>query len=97
MVHMGGVGHADLTRAAIEMAQEHPNLTLIGSAVRYKAVLKAIQTLGAERVCFGSDTPFGLMHVEVAAYHALLTDEISAREYELVMSGNIKRLLGLKV
>jgi uncharacterized protein len=92
MVHMGGVGHADLSNAAIEMAQECPNLTLIGSSVRYTAVLKAIHTLGAERVCFGSDTPFGLMHVEVAAYKALLED-FSPAERELIMGDNINRLL----
>jgi uncharacterized protein len=92
VVHMGGVGHADLTDAAIEMAQECPNLTLIGSAVRHAAVLKAIQKVGAERVCFGSDTPFALMHVEVAAYRALLED-LPAPHQGLVMGGNIARLM----
>jgi predicted TIM-barrel fold metal-dependent hydrolase len=95
MVHMGGVGHADLTNAAIEMAQECPNLTLIGSGVRYPAVLKAIHTLGEERVCFGSDTPFSLMHVEVAAYRALLQD-LSDEAQDLIMCGNIARVLGIK-
>jgi predicted TIM-barrel fold metal-dependent hydrolase len=95
MVHMGGVGYADLSNAAIEMAQECPNLTLIGSAVRAVAVLKAIHTLGADQVCFGSDTPFALMHVEVAKYEALLEDEVTPAEKELVMAGNIARLMGL--
>jgi predicted TIM-barrel fold metal-dependent hydrolase len=94
MVHMGGVGFADLTGAAIEVAQECPNLTLIGSAVRAVAVLKAVKTLGAERVCFGSDTPFALMHVEVAKYHALLQGEVSPAEQQRVMGGNIARLFG---
>ena len=97
MVHMGGVGFADLTNAAIEMAEECPNLTLIGSGVRYEAVFTAIQRLGAQRVCFGSDTPFAFMHVCVAAYHALLNDEISAAEQEMVMGGNIARVLNLPV
>ena len=96
MVHMGGVGYADLSNAAIEMAQEYPNLTLIGSAVRAVAVLKAIETLGAHRVCFGSDTPFALMHVEVAKYNALLEGEVTPEEKRLVMAGNIARLMGLK-
>jgi predicted TIM-barrel fold metal-dependent hydrolase len=95
MVHMGGVGHADLSNAAIEMAQECPNLTLIGSAVRAVAVLKAIKTLGADRVCFGSDTPFALMHVEVAKYDALLEGEVTPAEKQLVMAGNIARLMGM--
>jgi len=94
-VHMGGVGHADLTNAMIEFAQQYPNITLIGSAVREVAVLKAIHTLGASRVCFGSDTPFSLMHVEVAKYRALLEGEVTTKEKDLIMGGNIARLFGL--
>jgi predicted TIM-barrel fold metal-dependent hydrolase len=97
MVHMGGVGYADLSNAAIEMAQECPNLTLIGSAVRAVAVLKAVKTLGADRVCFGSDTPFALMHVEVAKYDALLDGEVTSEEKQMIMAGNIARLLGLDI
>ena len=96
MVHMGGVAHHDLSNAAIEIAQEHPNLTLIGSAVRAVAVLKAIRTLGATRVCFGSDTPFALMHVEVAKYNALLDGEVSEEDKHNIMAGNIARLMGLR-
>ncbi|MCK5117944.1 MAG: amidohydrolase family protein [Candidatus Latescibacteria bacterium] len=95
MVHMGGVAFADLSHAATEMAQEHVNLTLIGSAIRAVRVLQAIKTLGSTRVCFGSDTPFALMHVEVAKYHALLDGEVSEEEKYHVMAGNMARLLGL--
>lgn len=97
MVHMGGVGHADLTNAAIEMAQECPNLVLIGSGVRFEAVLKAVKTIGADRVCFGSDTPFSLMHVSVAAYQALLKGETTPLEQAQVMAGNIARVLGCPI
>ena len=96
MAHMGGVAHHDLSNAAIEMAQECPNLILIGSAVRARAILKAIKVLGANRVCFGSDTPFELMHVEVAKYKALLNGEVTPEEKQQVMGSNIARLLGLK-
>lgn len=94
-VHMGGAGRPDLSRAAIELAQAHANVTLIGSAVDHLSVLNAITTLGAERVCFGSDTPFQLMHVCVAMYHALLDHEISDAENALVMGGNLKRVFGV--
>jgi len=97
MVHMGGAAFADLSNAAIEIAQEHLNTTLIGSAIRSIPVLRAIKTLGASRVCFGSDTPFELMHVEVAKYHALLDGEVTQDEKQLVMAGNIIRLFGLRV
>jgi predicted TIM-barrel fold metal-dependent hydrolase len=94
MVHMGGAAKPDLSAAAIEIAQEHPNLTLIGSSIRAVAILKAIKQLGSTRVCFGSDTPFALMRVEVAMYNALL-DELSEREKQDVMAGNMVRLLDL--
>lgn len=95
MAHMGGVAHHDLSNAAIEVAQECPNLFLIGSAVRARAILKAIKVLGASRVCYGSDTPFELMHVEVAKYRALLEDEVTPEEKQQVMGGNIARLMDL--
>lgn len=94
-VHMGGVAFHDLSDACIEVAQEYPNITLIGSAVRAVNILKAIKTLGADRVCFGSDTPFAMMHVELAMYKALMQDEISADDQALVLGGNMARLFGL--
>lgn len=97
MVHMGGAASPDLSNAAIEIAQEYPNLTLIGSAIRAIAVLKAIKRLGSTRVCFGSDTPFALMHVQVAKYNALLDGEVSDEDKYNVMAGNMIRLLNLKV
>jgi predicted TIM-barrel fold metal-dependent hydrolase len=95
MVHMGGVGHADLTAAAIEIAQQHRNITLIGSAVKSRPILRAVQVLGAERLCFGSDTPFEYMHVELARYRALLTGEVSDNDLAGILGGNILRVLGL--
>jgi predicted TIM-barrel fold metal-dependent hydrolase len=92
MVHMGGVAHHDLSNAAIEIAQECPNITLIGSAVQATKILKAVKTLGAGRVCFGSDTPFALMHVEIAKYNALLDGEVTPAEKELILGGNIAGL-----
>ena len=92
-IHMGGVGLPDLTDACIEMAQACPNVTLIGSMVHHVPILKAIRTLGPERLCYGSDTPFALMHVCVAMYHALLSDELSPPDYAKVMGENVLRVL----
>jgi hypothetical protein len=93
LAHMGGVGVPSLHRATIEFAEQHANLHLIGSAAESKAILQAVGRLGAERVCFGSDTPFALMHVELARYRALLKD-LDEAERDLVMGGNIARILG---
>ena len=95
MVHMGGAGFPNMSRAAIEAALECPNMTMIGSAIGSYAILNAIRQLGAGRVCFGSDTPFEPMHVELAKYNALLDGELSEEEKYNVMAGNIIRLLKL--
>ncbi|GHV37746.1 hypothetical protein AGMMS49546_06520 [Spirochaetia bacterium] len=95
MVHMGGVSSPDLSSVCIEMAVKHKNMHLIGSCVRYNSVVKAIQTLGASRVSFGSDTPFSIMHADVCAYQAFLSDLFTAEDQRLVMGENICRLLKL--
>jgi predicted TIM-barrel fold metal-dependent hydrolase len=94
-VHMGGVGFPDMTRAAIEAAAEHNNITLIGSMVNHTQVLKAIKTIGPERVCFGSDTPFAMMRVCVAMYESMLKD-FDKDAVNAVMGGNILSLFCLK-
>ena len=95
MVHMGGVGYPALNRAAVEVAEQHANVSLVASAVQEMAILRAIESLGAGRVCFGSDTPFRLMHVQLAMCRALLGDH-PAEDRARVMGGNIARLLGIE-
>ena len=95
MVHMGGAAFHDLSRAAIEVAARHPTITIVGSAVRAIPILTAIKQLGANRVCFGSDTPFELMHVELAKYRALMEHEVAPAEQANVLGGNVMRLFGL--
>jgi predicted TIM-barrel fold metal-dependent hydrolase len=94
MVHMGGAGLPALNRSAVEMAQQHANIILIGSSIGDRSVLDALQALGSARVCYGSDAPFHLMHVCLAMYQALLRD-FSAADRANVMGGNIARLLGV--
>jgi predicted TIM-barrel fold metal-dependent hydrolase len=95
MVHMGGAGQPPLIRSAIETAQQHANITLIGSSIDDRPVLNALQALGARRVCFGSDAPFHLIHVRLAMYRALLRD-FSEEDRACVLGGNLARVLGLK-
>jgi predicted TIM-barrel fold metal-dependent hydrolase len=94
VVHMGGVGHQDMANAVIEFAREYPNMHLVGSAVRTNAILKAVAALGATRVCFGSDTPFELMQVELARYQAMLSD-LPEVERDKVLGGNLAKLIGV--
>ncbi len=53
------------------------------------AVPDAIKTLGAGRVCFGSDTPFARVHVCVAMYDAPAEGEITAAQKAGIMGGNL--------
>ena len=85
IVHMGGAGVPDMSDACIEFAKECPNMMLVGSAIAYPKILKAIRALGAKRVCFGSDAPFSLQHVELAAYKALLDGEVSEEEKQDIL------------
>ncbi|RJP26227.1 MAG: amidohydrolase [Candidatus Abyssobacteria bacterium SURF_5] len=94
MVHMG-MTNVDLNNAVIEMALECPNMALVGSATTYKAILQAIETLGASRVCFGTDAPFQWPHVVRAMYNSALEGEVTQKEKSLVMGGNIARILKL--
>jgi predicted TIM-barrel fold metal-dependent hydrolase len=95
MVHMGGAAYPDLSRTAIEVASEHPNITIVGSAIGPIPILDAIRTLGPERICFGSDTPFELMHVELAKYRALLDGDVPADDQAKILAGNLLQLLRL--
>jgi hypothetical protein len=92
MVHMGGAGVPALDRSAVEVAAQQPNITLIGSAIGERAILRALDALGPDRLCFGSDMPFGLMHVQLAMYRALLRDHDAAAQAK-VLGGNLARLL----
>ena len=88
LVHMGGAGKPDLSNACIDVAKVCPNVMLTGSAVSYLSIIHAIKELGPERVCFGSDAPFALPHVERAAYEAFLPDVTDAAGAELIMCKN---------
>lgn len=94
MVHMGGAGTPALEISAVETAAEHANITLIGSAIDERSILRAIHTLGTDRICFGSDMPFRLMHVILAMYQAMLRD-FDETDRTKILGGNLAGLLKL--
>lgn len=93
MIHMGGASFMDFSEAAIDVAAECPNITLIGSAIRSIPLIKAITVLGPERIAFGSDAPFEIPYIEVAKYKAILKQEFPASYYDLVMGQTIGKHL----
>lgn len=94
MVHMGGVGREHLHREAIEFAAEHDNLFLGTSKADPAWVRIAIETLGAARVCYASDTPFQDMRYPLATHVEILRG-LPEHDQELVMGGNMRNLLNL--
>ena len=94
LVHMGGAGSPALHNAVIELAAENPSWYLIDSEADYRAVLKALQVLGSESICYGSDTPFCPMRYEWGIRQVIYQD-LSENERANVLGGNMARLLGL--
>ncbi len=94
IVHMGGGAHPSMSNAAIDLAKRYPNWWLIDSEAGYRDVHRALQALGADRVCYGSDTPFVPMRFEWGIRQVVYQD-LSAAERAMVFGNNIARLLGL--
>ena len=94
MVHMGGAGSPDRSSEVIAAAKECPNMWLIGSAIGAASVKTAIDELGAERVMFGSDSPFADPRACAAAYDEMLRPYDQAVK-DLVMYQNAQRLFKL--
>ena len=53
----------------------------------------ALDKLGADRVCFGSDVPFAPMHVQLAMFRAIVQD-MSEEDQAKILGGNILKVLG---
>ncbi len=87
LVHMGQTEND----AAIEAAAAHPNILLVGSGMPdYAPVARAVRRLGSDRVCYGSDAPFGDMAKILQAYQDVLA-HLSAEEKQRVMWENLAR------
>jgi predicted TIM-barrel fold metal-dependent hydrolase len=89
MVHMGVFWLTDL---AIEKASEHLNLFLDTSRAPIFEIAQAVREAGPEKVIWGTDSPF----VDYEWEFKKMSRVSDSREaYELVVGGNIARLLGV--
>lgn len=94
MVHIGCGGHSyDLSRQAIEMAKECPNIYLVGSDIGTRSLINAVAQLGTDRICFGSDAPFEHMGVEVNRYKTLFEETLPKEGYDRLMYKNVLEFL----
>ncbi|MCL5005697.1 MAG: amidohydrolase family protein [Acidobacteria bacterium] len=95
MAHAGGQPFAfgDWNRA-IMMAQRFENLYLDTTSSTLDAgfVEKAVAVLGADKIVFGTDTPLLDPYMQRTK---IAETRISKEERELIMGGNIRRLMGI--
>jgi predicted TIM-barrel fold metal-dependent hydrolase len=80
---------------AFQAAKPYPNvyMDVSGFDPERGIVEKAVETLGAERVVFGSDAPGRIYAAQLAK---VLYADISEADRELVLGGNATRLLDLR-
>ena len=95
MAHSGGhpTAHGDWHRA-IEAAGNYPNLYLdtASSMLDMGYIEAAVTAVGAEQVIFGTDTP---LLDPFAGLAKVTTSDLTDEDKELILGGNMARLLGL--
>jgi predicted TIM-barrel fold metal-dependent hydrolase len=92
MEHMGFDSVA-LTDGAIKMAKKAENIILGTTGVIYDfTITKAVQTIGSDRIVFGTETPINHPMVEI---QKIRVAKISEEDKEKILGKNIMRILGL--
>lgn len=94
VVHMGGSGQPTLHDAVIEFAAQYPNWYLVDSEADYRKIHRALEVLGPERLCYGSDTPFCPMRFEWGMRQVVYS-ELPEEARRRVFGGNAAALFGL--
>jgi len=86
------IGHMGkrLVDDAILVAKWFDNVILETSFRSARDVTKAVKTVGALRVIYGSDMPFGIPEVEMMK---IMEADITTREKEMVLGENIAEIL----
>ncbi|HWK26595.1 MAG TPA: amidohydrolase family protein [Solirubrobacter sp.] len=93
LAHMG---LSDLWKEALHAAARYPNILLETCGTPSLAIQIAVDRLGADRVVYGSDMPFG-GHSNVRFQIQKIRDlGLPEASEQLVLSGNMRRLLGIE-
>ncbi len=80
-----------LVEDAVQVALERPNIYLETAGVTCSNILKAVRRVGADRVIFGSDTPYHSPKVE--AMKIAEHPGLSGDEKRKVLGENLGRIL----
>jgi len=79
--------------SSLEVARKHKNVFLEISHCPALLFLKEfVDRVGADRLVFGSDTPWGVVEIELSKIKAL---QLNEEQQQLVLGGNMARILGL--
>ena len=89
------VGHMGkrLYEDAICVARWFENIVLETSFRSHREIARAVRRVGADRVVYGSDMPFGVPEIEMMKVRL---SGITEREMEMVLGGSMARILGLE-
>ena len=90
MVHMGVFWSTD---HAVEVAKEYPNVYLDTSRAPIFEIQVAVNAVGPQQIIWGTDAPFVDYDVE---FHKMARATSDPAGYELIVGGNIARLLGIE-
>jgi predicted TIM-barrel fold metal-dependent hydrolase len=90
------VGHMGkrLVEDAILVARWFENIILETSFRSHRDIERAVRRVGADRVVYGSDMPFGVPEVEMLKVRV---SGITPDEKEMVLGGNMARILNLEM
>lgn len=88
--HMGKRLYED----AICVARWFENIILETSFRSHRDIARAVKRVGADRVVYGSDMPFGVPEIEMMKVRL---SDITPEEKDLVLGDSMARTLGLKV
>ncbi|NQT67743.1 MAG: amidohydrolase family protein [Actinobacteria bacterium] len=89
-------GSTNFWSDAIRVAKRFKNITLLSCANPLRGLREMVKEIGADRIMFGTDFPYGYPHVlkyELAKVNLL---EISKAEKEKILWRNISRLINLE-
>jgi len=92
---LGHSGLKDFARQALYAAQRHPNIWLCFCSTPWWTLQRAVETIGPDRVFFGSDLPFcgaAWLPFTIAQVKRLPIDEEARSK---ILGGNLQRLLGI--
>ncbi len=93
MIHMGH-GHGVYIDASLKMARRYPNLYLEMSGMPMNSKIReAYDTVGHDRIMFGTDAPF---HHPTIEMQKVITSGVDEKGLEDIFYNNAAKLMGLK-